>query len=378
MTRQGLALSFLATILAQAIVVMFVPRAWINPTLTLAGLFVVGCAWAIAFVIRPFPLRFSFPMIPLACAVAWGALQLAANWTTGRAETRFAVLIWLGNLLVFFLALQVGRRLADALLYFAFALCVIAVVQYFSGVSRIFWLFPTDAPAWGPFVNRDQYAAFIEMVLPLALVKSLGGGPRAMRFAVMAAAMYASVIAGGSRTGAILATAEIVVVWSALASRRRSTTYPTGFYLLMVVFVCVAGWATLWQRLHDPDPLGGRPAILASTVAMAGARPFTGFGLGTFRTVYPAWASIDFGAVVNHAHNDWAEWAADGGVPFCLTIILIALWSVRRAQRTLWGIGVVAVFVHAIVDFPLHVPALELWLFAMLGALAAESIASPD
>jgi O-antigen ligase len=370
MTRYGL-----VVILALAILVLFVPRSWINPTLALAGLFVLGCAWAIAFVIRPFPLRFSFPMIPLACAAAWGALQLAANWTAGRADTRFAVLVWLGNLLVFFLALQVGRRLAGALLCFAFVLCLISVLQYFSGVTRIFWLFPSDAPAWGPFVNRDQYAAFIEMVLPLALAGAFGGGPRALRLAVMAAAMYASVIAGASRAGAILTTAEIAIVWAGSARRRRLS--PT-FYLLAAVFVCVAGWAALWHRFQDPDPFGGRRAILTSTISMVGTRPWTGFGLGTFRTVYPAYASIDFGAAVNHAHNDWAEWAADGGIPFSLMILSIAVWSVRKGWRTGWGIGVAAVFVHAIVDYPLHVPALELWLFALLGALAAESTASPD
>ena len=106
---------------------------------------------------------------------------------------------------------------------------------------------------------------------------------------------------------------------------------------------------------------------------MVHAKPWTGFGLGTFPTAYPAYASIDFGAVVNHAHNDWAEWAADGGIPFALLLLSIAVWSIPRALRSVWGIGIVAVFVHGMVDFPLQKPVLELWLFVLLGALAAES-----
>ena len=105
---------------------------------------------------------------------------------------------------------------------------------------------------------------------------------------------------------------------------------------------------------------------------MIHSRPWIGFGLGTFRTVYPAFATVDFGAVAQHAHNDWAEWAADGGVPFSLLLLSIAIWNVRRTFRAVWGIGMVAVFVHAAVDFPLQRPVLELWLFALLGALAAE------
>jgi O-antigen ligase len=381
----------LALVMAVAVLAMFVPRPWINPTLFQAGLFLLGGVWAAAMVVRPFAVRFSLPMIPLACAVAWGVLQLAAHWTGGRASTGAAVLVWLGNLVAFFLAMQacgterVRRLFLDSLLWFAFVLSVVSVVQYFSWDGRIFWLFPTsDSAALGPFVNRDQYAAFIEMTLPLALVQALGGGPRAMGMAVVSAAMYASVIAGASRAGALLVTAEIVVVplllWaSGRAGRNSGRTARNGgrtaaihVWLLALVFVAVVGWAVLWSRFQDPDPLSGRREMLASTVAMVRARPWTGFGLGTFRTVYPAYASLDFGAVVQHAHNDWAEWAADGGIPFSLLLAWIALWSIRKALRTVWGIGLVAVFVHGVVDFPLQKPVLELWLFGLLGVLAAE------
>ncbi len=381
----------LSGILAVAVLVMFIPRLWINPTLFQAGLFLLGCAWATALVIRPFELRFSFPMIPLACAVAWGLVQLAANWTSGRADTRVAVLMWLSNLVAFSLAMQVGRRFLNALLYFAFAISVIAVVQYFSGDTKIFWLFPTnDAPALGPFVNRDQYAAFIEMVLPLALVQALSGSSRATMFAVVSAAMYASVIAGASRAGALLATAEVVLVPLTLWVKRRPgvdnrrtgidyrSTAAINIWLVALVFVAVVGWGVLWNRFQDPDPFAGRREILSDTMAMIHQRPWMGFGLGTFRTVYPAYASVDFGAVVQHAHNDWAEWAADGGIPFCLLLLSIAAWSIPRAFRTVWGIGIVAVFVHALVDFPLQKPVLGLWLFALLGALAAETSATAE
>jgi O-antigen ligase len=344
MIRNGLVL-----VLAAAVLAMYEPRAWINPTLPLAGLFLLAC------LIPHREMRFSFPMIPLACAVVWGWL---------RGGDKLAVLMWFGNLVAFFLALQSRKRFTDLLLYFAFALSVFSVVEYFGGSG--------DARSWGPFVNRDQYAAFIELVLPLALVPALGGERHAFRFAVMAAAMYATVIAGASRAGAVLTTAEIaavqIVMW-----RRGRRSGAMQLWPLAMVFVAVAGWAVLWNRFSDPDPWGGRREILAGTVAMIDARPWTGFGLGMFRTVYPAYAPVDFGAVVHHAHNDWAEWAAEGGIPFSLMLLAVAVWSVPRAFRTLWGIGIVAVFVHSLVDFPLQKPALELWLFAMLGALAAET-----
>jgi O-antigen ligase len=367
---------FLALVMAVAVSVMFIPRPWINPSLFQIGLLLLAMVWAIAMVVRPFELHFSLPMIPLACAALWGLLQLAAGWTAGRADTRAAVLVWVANLLAFALSRQVSdaplvrRQFLDTLVCFAFVLAVVSVMR----------LFPASDPdAMGPFVNRDQFAAFIEMVLPLALVRALGGDSRAAGFAIMAAALYASVIAGASRAGALLATAEIVMVpltmW-AKARRQRNIVRPAAvsIWVLALVFVAVVGWAVLWGRFQDPDPLRGRREMLADTIGMIYARPWAGFGLGTFRTVYPAYASVDFGSVVNHAHNDWAEWSADGGIFFGVLLLWIAIWSVPKAVRTVWGIGVVAVFVHATVDFPLQKPVLELWLFALLGAMAAESM----
>ncbi len=374
----------LVTLMAMAVLVMFIMRPWINPSIFQMGLFLLGMGWAIAMVIRPFRLRYSFPMLPLACAIAWGLFQLAANGIASRADTRRAVLTWAGNLVAFSLSRQVCEskpiRLAflNALLSFAFILSLIALLQFFSADTRIFWLFPSDgAPALGPFVNHDQYAAFLEMLLPLALVRALRGKTRAIYSAIAAAAMYASVIAGASRAGGVIATAEMVAVPILLARRGRMPAPRPRFaaapvLLLALVFTAVVGWTSLWHRFQDRDPFQGRRAMLSGAVQMIAAKPWTGFGLGTFPTAYPAYGPVDFGSVVNHAHNDWAEWMADGGIPFALLLLSILVWSVPRAWQSVWGIGLLAVYLHSLVDFPLQKPVLELWLFGLLGALACE------
>jgi len=58
-------------------------------------------------------------------------------------------------------------------------------------------------------------------------------------------------------------------------------------------------------------------------------------------------------------------------------LAVVALLA-RPAIHSLWGLGLMAVFVHAWIDYPFEQrPALAAFLFAMAGALAAESTASP-
>jgi len=371
--------------MATAVVVMFFTGRWINPSLFQAGLFLLGTAWAVALLCRPFPWRGSPVLIPLSAAAAWGLFQLAAGHTVNRWDTWMAVLTWTGNLLACFLAIQIAlmsrirRRFLDTLLYFAFVLSVVSVVQYFGWTVKIFWFYPTyDDRVLGPFGSRDQYAAFVEMMLPVALVEGLSGGSRAWRFAVIGAALYASVIAGASRAGALLTTAEVVAIplmaWhKGVFSADSLRAGAARAWLFISIFVAVVGWAVLWDRFQDPQPLQGRMEMWRGAMAMVRAKPYFGVGLGNFQTAYPAHASIDFGKVVNHAHNDWAEWAADGGVPFSLLLLSLAVWVIPKAIRTLWGVGLLAVLAHSTVDFPLQKPVIELWFFVLVGVVAAET-----
>jgi len=68
-------------------------------------------------------------------------------------------------------------------------------------------------------------------------------------------------------------------------------------------------------------------------------RPWMGFGFGTWSTAYPGYAIYDNGTFANQAHNDWAQWTVEGGLPFLLLMLSIAAASVGPALRSLWGIG---------------------------------------
>jgi O-antigen ligase len=324
----------------------------------------------------------------LAAAVAWGAIQVATHRSVYELKTWESVLGWTANLVAFSLAfdythggarLQHRERFLRLILMFAFALSVAAIfTELTSPPGVVFWKFDlaTGARTLGPFVYRNQYAAFVEAVLPLAIVRALLDRRRTMVYTAIAAVLFASVVAGGSRAGSILCLAEIVVtpllVFSRkLISARTMVRGLAGSVAAIVLLTGVVGWETIWNRLQEPNPYSLRAELVRSSLDMARDRPLMGFGLGTWSTAYPAYARFDDGTFVNQAHNDWVQWAAEGGIPFLAIMLAIVAMSVRPALRSLWGIGLLAVFLHCLVDYPMQQrPALATFFFALLGVIA--------
>jgi hypothetical protein len=365
----------LATLLFAGILTQWVQHRW-AVSLFQTGAFALGIAWAIRFALQPIALKGSVLLIPLSAASVWGLVQLAFGQTVYRWETWDSVLKWGTNLTLFFLALQIFSepdlrdRFLRASLYFATVVSVLGSIQMFSSDGRIFWLFPTEYKEFvvGPFVYHTQYAGFIELVLPLAVVGALENRQRVLSYAAMAATLYASVIVSASRAGTVLVSAEILAICLLAPRRNRGLALGlvTGFALL---FIAVVGWDTLLHRFLQSDPYAVRREFLQSSLAMIRDRPWMGFGLGTWSTAYPRYALFDNGLFANQAHNDWAQWTVEGGAPFLLFMLWIAARSSASAVRSLWGIGVVAVFAHSLIDYPLGRPALAGFFFVFLGVI---------
>jgi len=248
---------------------------------------------------------------------------------------------------------------------------VVSVVAYYASPGRILWLFSSPYPdIWGPFLSRNNFAQFMELVFPVALWLACSGrrAEDPLTYMWMSAVMLACGLASSSRAGAVLLVLESLGVFL-LVRPKPSRRLVAGFAAGAVVLGALGGGDTLIQRFHDSDPLRYRREIYASSVAMIAERPWTGYGLGTFVTVYPEFATFDAGAVVEHAHDDWLEWASEGGWPYAAVWLLLALAVVRPALRSIWGIGVVAVFLHALVDYPFARFGVAAWLFILVGVL---------
>jgi hypothetical protein len=380
MTRPAAAL---AALLAYAVLTIWISQRWAWGVVQCAVFASVG-VWAALKLRHPSPVRGSLWLAPLCAAPLWGLLQLATRRTVYRFGTWDAVWNWATWLALFFLALQIFQHSAARhwflrfALYFGAGLSVLATVQTFTSHGKIFWLFPsgyTDL-VLGPFVYKNQYAAFLEMILPIALWHALRDRRRAFAGYAMAAAMLASVVAALSRAGSVLMCVEVAAVLLAAWGRGMASGAVVrglaAFGALAVLFVSVVSSQALRQRLVERDPYTVRQELLVSSLAMLHDRPGMGFGLGNWARAYPGYALFDDGTYVNQAHNDWAQWAAEGGLPFFAILLSLVAMALPAALRSVWGIGLVSVWVHCLVEYPLQQrPAIGAWFFVLLGALAA-------
>jgi O-antigen ligase len=372
----------LAALLLFGLLTLWVPSRW-PLSLFEAGAFALALPYALRIASAANPVRAGFPAFVLAAAAAWAALQLALRSSAYPHATFEALLYWAAALALYFTARQLfeapslRRRFLRLLVWFAFALSVLASLQYFSSQGKVFWLFPMPhATPLATFPYKNDYAAFLELLLPIALFEALADRRRALLFTVMAGSLYASVILSASRAGAVLLTLEILLVLL-LSLLRRDLPGSTVRWVLSraavfaVIFTAIVGGQVLLGRFLQPDPYVGRRELLLSSIAMLRDRPWLGHGLGAWPDAYPAYALFDSGAYANHAHNDWAEWAAEGGLPFLLLMLALALWTLRPAFRSLWGLGVPVFFTHCWVDYPTRRLPLAAVLVVLIAALAA-------
>jgi len=195
----------LAALLAFAILTLWVGERWALSAVEI-GAYLATCAILVA---RRGRVPVAAMLLAPALMCAWAAVQWCAHWSVVPSATVDSGLYWLAASCFVLLGSQVDR---DAFLKMSLAIgavvCIAGTIQLFTSHGNIFWLFPSgfDRRVIGPFVSPNNYAAFVELLVPVALSR------RKLPYLLIAAALAASVVASGSRAGAALVLAEIVAV----------------------------------------------------------------------------------------------------------------------------------------------------------------------
>jgi O-antigen ligase len=324
-----------------------------------------------------------YPLFCLSFVVLWCCLQLITGWTVQRFATERATLQWMTWAAVYYVGVSipqdesVAKRLRTVIVWFGFAVSVVAILQAYLSPGNAYGLFPTGYRDFvmGPIVYHTHFAAFIETILPIALCLTFNEARQHYTYLGIAAVLLAAVVVSASRGGLIIAFAEVLVVLVLLYRQKPKASKRLSLRVLVLVSVTalltlIVGFATASERFYSEALTLGRLQFAVSTLHMIAAHPWIGWGLGTWPAVYPAFATFDPGVLVNQAHSDWLQWMAEGGLPVGLAMLSLAVWSFKPAIQSVWGIGVIAVLIHAAFDYPFSRPAIGAWPILILSIAA--------
>lgn len=313
-------------------------------------------------------------------------------------QTRWWSLLLLGLALAFYLGHLLfsrgrhRRALGYTLAAGGVALSLFAVYQKARFGTVLYGRFPVPSGTpFGPFVNHNHFAGWVEasalVTLGLALETARRRGPLALLLFGAAGFMGIALALSESR-GGLLATfaGALALAWLAWGAAKRGPVLLGAAGLAVLVFLVAfapGSVAERWTRLPEgDDSVAFRVRLWTDSLGLASASPILGSGLGTYAAAIPPYRRGPDETRAEFAESDWIQALCETGV-LGLAVALGLLVAVLRAAR--WALdddsapgvrqgafaAVVALSVHGLVDFNLHVPSNALLFAVLLGVLAS-------
>ncbi len=279
---------------------------------------------------------------------------------TGVALALFAALSLLLVGLTALFSRTGTRRFVEALTMFGVVLALIGIVQkpLFTGAIYGLWQLDVGRQPFGPFVNKNHFAGWMVMALPLTLALLVAGIARSMSkvkagwrhkllwlstaeanhlllVGAAAGVMALSLMLTMSRSGiAAFVVSVLITGWfvgRALDSRpRRIGAAACLVVLLLTAVVLWTGPTVLASRFASADwgEFNNRRGAWADAWSVVREFPLAGTGLNTYWAASLFYQRHELASFFAQAHNDYLQLAAEGGL--LLTVpALICLGHVR-------------------------------------------------
>ncbi len=326
-------------------------------------------------------------------------LQLLRNTTAYYYATKLEFFKLASYCAIFFLITNIIERekqvkyFAALIVFIGFFEALYGIVQHMGASKMVFFykkVYFLDNVT-GTYINRNHFAGYLEMAMPLAAALALEGSAetsiaardkyfKSLFFSFLTAVIALGLLFSGSRAGIISGIFSMTLLAILSFKKRRTSAFLTIAFILITALLFYGakfGVNEILRRFSVKELLDSasiRFSVWRSTLTMIKDRPVFGWGLGTFVYAFPKFASKDLSYYVyNHAHNDYLELFTEGGVcalAVCLSIFIIALSSALK--RGYLGIGIfcslLSLALHSFTDFNLHIPA-NAFTFVLLSAL---------
>lgn len=299
------------------------------------------------------------------------------------------------------------RKIIIIFAVIGFSISIFGIIQKFNWNGKVYWIreIAQGAHPFGPFINRNHFAGFINMLIfpVLSLVfyrisTNRGSRLRSEReksitvlllFAllIMILALFLSLSRGG-----IVAFSSTLLFMLYLFRRdglRLAKSLVIALMSLSVVLLLIMlGAAPLLKRLSTLIGLGEDASLLYRIEAWKHSLsifmdfPLLGTGLGTFGEMFTFYRPESMPLRMVNAHNEFIQIMAETGFFGFALAIIVAVFFISKyrpkislkegRERSYFHSGLfcslVALMIHNIVGFNLRIPA-NAYLFSLIAGL---------
>ena len=326
-------------------------------------------------------------------------ISLDPFWTQVAALHFLAIFIFLAAFLSFIDSAKRLQKMVSLITVFGFVFAFFAILQVFLSPHKIYGIYEVPyAVPFGSFVNRHDFAAYMEMTIavPLGLM-FVGAVQKDKRLLYITAIglMGIALLLSGSRGGLISLLAEIFFLVILTTKTKSSGQFglKIGLAVLLVATIIVGailiGGETSLTRFaetaNSDDFSANRLHIWDVTLSIIKNNLPFGAGFGAFGVAYTPYDALNGSGRVEQAHNDYLQVLADAGI----VGLVIGGFFIYQLFRTGWqniqtsnsfrrGVvvgalaGCFAILVHSLFDFVLHITAVAM-LFITLISLVVVS-----
>ncbi len=306
------------------------------------------------------------------------------------------------------------RKTVKIVVWLAAAIAFLAILQKFTSPDLIYWFraAPENASPVGPWIYRNHYAGFMELLFPIVLALFFYYRPRIDRktswrqkvvstlsshgsseyffLGFSAILIISSIFIGLSRGGIISATLALLffLVLLSKKSSHRGRIAPLILFSSLLLVITWFGWDPIMERFNATTDASGaikEGRLLVWKDCLPYIKDFflTGSGFGTFIHTFPQYSNQPPATIYDHAHNDYLELFTDGGlIGFILVAGFVCIvlkngfvqLKIRREPYSVFLIigalsAIFSIMIHSITDFNMHNGANGLYFFFLCGLL---------
>lgn len=334
--------------------------------------------------------------------IAFFFLAVVSSFSSIERYASLLALIKLANyIIVYFIIVNTirerhqVRRVAYTIIGVGCFLALFGMIKYLGEVCPPWWDYDVKYKGMvATFGCKNHLAGYMEMAIPISIGLMIAvrkGWAKALcGFALflLCVALTLSLSRGGWMSG-LFALGFMLVLYLVKTKKKYTGLTVTAVGVTTVVVLTVLASTPVIEKLEtlthgrDVPNWQSRTAVWAGTLDLIRDYPLLGTGPGTFPVAFTPYRPAGVNARFLHTHNDYLHFISETGIltaGIILWLIVATFWSgIRKIMTTnsrlTLGItlgsltGIVAMAVHSVADFNLHIMANAILLTVLAGLL---------